>query len=117
MFCGIGSKKIKAEVIDEDEHSLAFLDVKPLAPGHTVVIPKDHAYGLMELSDEQVGPLFQAVKRVMIKQKAACQADAFTIGINNGRMSGQMVDHLHVHVIPRFKGDGGGNIHSIFPRS
>jgi len=113
LFCRIARKEILSEIIYEDDRVLAFLDIEPLAPGHALVVPKIHVYGLLELPDGEVEPLFLGVKLVMKKIQQALKPDAFTVGINNGRVSGQAVDHLHVHVIPRFAGDGGGSLHAL----
>lgn len=113
FFCQIASKEKTAEVVYEDGAALAFLDIHPRALGHTVVIPKQHAFGLLELADDQVRPLFLAVKRVTEKLRRALDVKSFTIGINNGKVSGQLVEHLHVHIIPRFEGDGGSSLHSV----
>ncbi len=100
-------------MIYEDEHSFAFLDINPLTLGHAVIIPKDHAENILDLADEGVGPVFRAVKKVTEMLNKALDPEGFTIGINQGRISGQTVDHLHIHVIPRYLGDGGGSIHSV----
>ena len=113
LFCGIAKKEISAEVIYEDEHSLAFLDIHPRAPGHTVIIPKKHALNILELEDKLVSSTFLTVKKVSAILNISLHPDGFTIGINHGRISGQAVDHLHIHVIPRFLNDGGASIHSV----
>ncbi len=113
LFCKIIKKEIKAEIIYEDEEALAVLDVHPKAPGHTMILPKVHADNLLDLPDEKVGPVFQAVKKVTEIIKKSLKSDAFTIGINNGKYSGQVIDHLHIHIIPRWQGDGGKSIHSV----
>ena len=113
LFCKIAAKEIPAQMIYEDGHTLAFLDVNPRAPGHTMVIPRHHAPTLVELPDEEVGPLFLAVKTVASMLMEKMKPDGVTIGMNQGRASGQEVDHLHVHLIPRSHGDGGGPIQSV----
>lgn len=113
LFCKIGKGEIPALTVYEDDHVLAFLDIHPVAPGHTMVIPKVHAENMLDLPESEVGPLFLGVKKVTGMLKIALQPDAFTIGMNHGRMSGQMVDHLHVHILPRFMNDGGKSIHSV----
>lgn len=113
LFCKIANKEIPSEMIYEDEHSFAFLDINPLTLGHAVIIPKDHAENILDLADEGVGPVFRAVKKVTEMLNKALDPEGFTIGINQGRISGQTVDHLHIHVIPRYLGDGGGSIHSV----
>lgn len=113
LFCNIVSKKIPAQVIYEDDHTLAFLDIMPRTIGHTLVIPKDHAPTIIELSEAEVAPLFLTVKKMSTLLKQKLGLDGMTIGINQGRVSGQEVDHLHVHLMPRSHGDGGGSLQSV----
>jgi len=113
LFCKIANKEIPAEIIYEDAKTVAILDINPRAPGHTMVIPRIHAETLLDLPENEVGPLFSAVKKVTGLLKTALKSEGFTIGINHGKISGQVVDHLHIHIIPRFKNDGGGSIHSV----
>jgi histidine triad (HIT) family protein len=112
LFCKIAAKEIPASVIYEDEHAMAFLDVKPHSPGHAMVIPKVHAPNILELPDAEITPLFTAVKRVAEMLSRKLKPDGITIGVNQGRASGQEVDHLHVHLMPRWHGDGGGSVQS-----
>ncbi|HVN26343.1 MAG TPA: HIT family protein [Candidatus Paceibacterota bacterium] len=113
LFCKIAARQIPSEVIFEDDHVFAFLDVQPRTTGHAMVIPKYHAPRITELPDEEVGPLFLAVKHMaeLLMKKLGC--DGITIGANQGRASGQEVDHLHVHLMPRWHGDGGGPIQRV----
>ncbi len=113
LFCKIGSHEIPAGVVYEDEKTLAFLDIHPIAPGHTMVIPRVHAENILDLPDDVVGSLFDTVKKVTGLLDKALKPEGFTIGINHGRVSGQMVDHLHVHIVPRFDDDGGRSLHSV----
>lgn len=113
LFCKIAAKQIPAAAIREDEHTLAFLDIAPRSPGHTMVIPKHHAPTLVALPEGEVGPLFAAVKKVAELLTKKLAPDGITIGINQGRASGQEVDHLHVHLMPRWRGDGGGPVQSV----
>jgi len=113
LFCKIASKEIPSEVIYEDEFVLGFLDINPCTPGHAVVIPKTHAGNIIDLKAELVGPLFSAVKKLTEKLQKALSPQGFTIGINQGSMAGQAIDHLHIHIIPRYTGDGGGSLHSV----
>lgn len=96
---------------------MAFLDINPRAVGHAMVIPKAHAANILDLPAEEVSPLFSAVKAVTTKIQKALNPDGFTIGMNHGDASGQTVKHLHVHIIPRWKDDGGGSIHSVVNKS
>ncbi len=113
LFCKIANHEIPAQIVLEDDATLAFLDIHPLAPGHTVVIPKVHADRIIDLPEAAASALFLTVKRVSDRIHASLKPDGFTIGINDGEGGGQGVPHLHVHIIPRFKTDGGGNLHSI----
>lgn len=113
IFCKIIEKKVPAEIVYEDDDAVAFLDVEPHAPGHTLIIPKQHAELLENLPDEKIKPLFLAVKRVAGMVVRGLGADGGTIGINQSAAAGQVVGHLHVHVLPRFYGDGGGAIQSV----
>lgn len=113
IFCKIVAKDIKAEVVYEDEHSVAFLDLHPHAPGHVLVIPKTHVGTLSELSYESVGPYFLGVKQVLKQVEEGLKPDGVTIGINQGKAGGQEVAHLHTHLMPRFVGDGGGSLQSV----
>ncbi len=113
LFCKIASKAIPAKIVYEDDRVVAFLDILPRTTGHTMVIPKYHAPTLAALPDEEVAPLFHAVKKVAALLTAALGPDGITMGINQGRASGQEVDHLHVHLMPRWHGDGGGSVQSV----
>jgi histidine triad (HIT) family protein len=113
LFCKIASHKIPAKVIYEDDHVFAFLDIMPRAVGHTMVIPKVHASNILELSQLEIEPLFVAVKHVAGMLSKSLRPNGFTIGMNQGRASGQEVNHLHVHIIPRWNDDGGSAIQSV----
>lgn len=113
LFCKIANHKINSEFIYEDEKTLAFLDINPRAAGHTVVVPKFHAENIIDLPDNFVGPVFKGVKKVTEMLNNALKPRGFTIGINQGKISGQVIDHLHIHIIPRYDGDGGGSLQSV----
>ncbi|MEK7590561.1 MAG: HIT family protein [Patescibacteria group bacterium] len=113
LFCKISKKEISAQFVYENDGAMAILDVNPRAPGHTMVIPKIHAENILDLPEEQIAPLFLTVKKITDILNKAFQPDGFTIGINHGKASGQVVEHLHIHVIPRFTNDGGKSIHSV----
>ena len=113
LFCKIIARTIPANVVYEDDHAFAFLDIMPSAPGHTMVIPKVHAPNFLELPDAEVAPLFEAVKKVAELLTRKLGSNGLTVGINQGRASGQEVDHLHVHLMPRWKGDGGSAVQTV----
>ena len=101
IFCKIVSGKASAVKVFEDENSLAFLDIHPLNPGHTLVIPKKHYPSMVEMPTDEVGRVFVSVARVMRGVKKAAKADGINIGQSNGRAASQEVFHMHVHIIPR----------------
>lgn len=113
LFCKISKKEIGAQVVYENGTTMAILDVNPRAPGHTMIIPKAHAENILDLPEEYIGPVFLTVKKITDILNKAFQPDGFTIGINHGKVSGQVIEHLHIHVIPRFADDGGTSIHSV----
>jgi len=113
LFCKIIKKEFSAEIIYEDENTVAILDVHPKAPGHAMVLPKIHAENILDLPDGNIEGVFKAVKNVTALLKKALTPDGFTIGINHGKVSGQAIDHLHIHIIPRWLNDKGYSIHSV----
>ncbi|MDI6717490.1 MAG: HIT family protein [Patescibacteria group bacterium] len=113
LFCKIVNKEIPADMFYENENAVAILDIHPRAPGHSVIIPKFHAQNILELPDDKIEAVFGAVKKTTQILKDKFSPDGFTIGINHGKVSGQAVDHLHIHIIPRYYADGGGSMHSV----
>lgn len=103
LFCRIVSGDVPAERIYENDGAVAFLDVTPVATGHTLVVPKVHAPTLTELDADSIGAVFRAVKAVMTKLTNALHPSAFHVGWNHGSAAGQHVFHLHVHIMPRNK--------------
>ena len=113
IFCKIVAGEIPNYTIYEDNHTLAFLDINPHAKGHTVLIPKLHTETLFDMNKELSGELFLNIEKVMEKIQEVLQPDGFNIGWNHGQAGGQSVPHLHIHIMPRWNGDGGGSMHSI----
>jgi histidine triad (HIT) family protein len=113
IFCKIGKKEVNSYIICETENFLAFLDINPLTPGHSIIIPKEHIVNFVDL-DEKLGEEFvKIIKETIIKINKGLKVKDFTIGINEGKLAGRAIDHLHIHIIPRYKEDKGGSIHSI----
>jgi histidine triad (HIT) family protein len=104
IFCDIVAGKVPASVVYSDDTVLAFLDHRPLLPGHVLVVPRTHYETLGDLPPAEVGPLFLTVQRLAVAVEKAMQADGSFVAVNI-RIS-QSVPHLHVHVVPRRKGDG-----------
>jgi histidine triad (HIT) family protein len=103
-FCSIVAGEAPAHVVLEDEEVVAFLDIRPVFPGHVLVVPRLHVETLTDLDPAGVDPLFQRVRRMAAAVRDACGAQGTFVAINN-KVS-QSVPHLHVHVVPRTKGDG-----------
>jgi histidine triad (HIT) family protein len=103
-FCAIATDPAGAHLVLEDDDFLAFLDRRPLFPGHTLVVPKAHHETLMDLPEALLGPLMSRVRRVARALEAGLDAKGIFVGQNN-RVS-QSVPHLHVHVVPRRPKDG-----------
>jgi histidine triad (HIT) family protein len=104
VFCDIVGKKLPAHVVLEDDVVLAFLDKTPLFHGHVLVVPRAHVVTLPELPASDVGPLFDRVQRIAAAVPRALGAQGTFVAANN--VVSQSVPHLHVHVVPRTKGDG-----------
>jgi histidine triad (HIT) family protein len=104
VFCEIATGRIAADVVLEDPRSIAFLDHRPLFPGHVLLVPRDHVETLVELPSEAIGPLFANAQRLAAAMVRGLGAQGSFVAVNN-RVS-QSVPHLHVHVVPRTKGDG-----------
>ncbi|MCD6590739.1 MAG: HIT family protein [Candidatus Aenigmarchaeota archaeon] len=115
LFCKIVAGEIPSQKVYEDENHLAFLDINPRNPGHTLVIPKKHYETIMNMPDEEAGRLFQTVKRLAAAIKKAMNADGISIAQSNERAAGQVIPHVHFHVIPRFLSEGPPGLESILP--
>ena len=113
LFCKIISGEIPSNRIYEDDAVYAFLDIYPASEGHTLVAPKKHFSRFVEMDAEDVARLFEAARKVTAAVEKAFSAEGSNVGVNNGEVAGQEVPHVHVHVIPRKKGDGGRGIKSI----
>ena len=104
LFCRIVSGELPATVVYEDENSVAFLDHRPLFPGHTLLVPRQHVETLGELPAKLVAPYFGAAQLLSLVIESAMDAEGTFVAMNN-RVS-QSVPHLHVHVVPRRRKDG-----------
>jgi len=100
IFCQIIRKEVPARIVYEDEFVAAFLSNRPVNEGHTLVVPKKHYANIYEISEEEATYLFRIVKRVAHAVRDATDAEGIRIVQNNGEAAGQVVFHLHVHVIP-----------------
>jgi len=100
IFCQITQKQLPASVVYEDEQVVAFLSNRPVNEGHTLVVPKKHYANIYEISQDETAYLFKIVKRVALAVRDSVEAEGIRIVQNNGEAAGQVVFHLHVHVIP-----------------
>jgi len=104
LFCRIVNREVPARLVFEDEISLAFLDHRPVFPGHCLLIPKIHYETLTDLPEDLIGPFFKRAQLLARAVESAMAADGTFVAMNN-RVS-QSVPHLHVHVVPRRRKDG-----------
>lgn len=106
IFCKIIEKSIPSKVLFENDKNLAFLDIFPVSKGHTIVIPKNHYKNLEEIPNNELSELFEIVKKLSILIHKKLKVDGYNILQNNFRAAGQVVNHFHVHIIPRSNEDG-----------
>jgi histidine triad (HIT) family protein len=104
LFCRIVSGELPATVVYEDQNAVGFLDHRPLFPGHTLLVPRQHVETLGELPTTLVSPYFEAAQLLTVAVESAMDAEGTFVAMNN-RVS-QSVPHLHVHVVPRRRKDG-----------
>lgn len=107
VYCRIASRELPASVVYEDDSAIAFLDIQPINPGHVLVIPKTHVSCLSDLSSEDAAHLMrvgQMIDRAFRWSEIRCEG--VNILLADGRVAGQEVAHIHLHVFPRYQGDG-----------
>jgi histidine triad (HIT) family protein len=104
VFCRIIAGEEEAEIVLDSEHAVGFLDFRPLFHGHVLLCPREHHETLADLPPDQVGPLFLTAQRLSVAVRDAMGAKGTFVAMNN-KVS-QSVPHLHIHVVPRTKGDG-----------
>ncbi len=114
VFCKIAAGEIPSEKVAENEHAFAFLDIRPLARGHTMVIPKQHAERFADMPRDSARAVMDLAQEIALRQTRRLGAPGITIAVNDGRAAGQEVMHVHVHLVPRAEGDGHGPIHHLF---
>lgn len=106
LFCKMVAGQIPVTKIYEDEVVLAFLDIGPISDGHTLVIPKQHFEKLHDCPPELLGRVGSRLGKIAGAVTAAMNSDGYNVLCNNGRAAGQLIEHLHFHIIPRNTGDG-----------
>lgn len=115
-FCGVAA----GSVVDASEHALALRDRYPVAPGHTLVVPRRHVVSLFELDAAEWNELWSLVRSVRERVAKLADADGVNVGLNDGAAAGQTVAHAHVHLIPRRRGDvpdPRGGVRWVLPRT
>jgi histidine triad (HIT) family protein len=105
IFCKIASGQIPAIKVYEDEVIVAFLDIGPVSDGHTLVLPRQHVEQVHSCPPELLGEIATRLGKIAGAVASATGADGYNVLCNNGRAAGQIVDHLHFHIIPRRPGD------------
>lgn len=105
IFCKVARKEVPAHVVYEDAHTLAFLDIHPGNEGHALVIPKKHFENIYSLDGETAAAVFRTTAKVAKAVRDSMGAAGIGVYQNNGKAAGQVVMHLHVHIVPRNEGD------------
>jgi histidine triad (HIT) family protein len=105
IFCGIVAGEVPGQIIDSDEHTVAFMDINPATRGHALVVPRTHSADLLEISDEDLGHTILATRRLVERMHETLEPDGFNILNSCGQEAWQTVFHFHIHVIPRYQED------------
>jgi histidine triad (HIT) family protein len=108
IFCKLANGEIPTATIYEDEEFRVILDQGPATRGHALVLPKEHFENLFEMPQEWTAKAFTLAKKVATQMKEKLGCDGFNLVQNNGTAAGQTVFHFHIHLIPRYEGDGAG---------
>jgi histidine triad (HIT) family protein len=105
IFCAIASGDGPGEILQEDEHTVAFMDINPWTRGHALVIPRRHARNIFEIEDEELAHVMSAVKRLATRIRDSLNVDGINLLNSAEPAAWQTVFHFHVHVIPRYEDD------------
>lgn len=105
IFCKIANGEIPSKTLYEDDSFRVILDISPASKGHAIILPKNHASNIYELSEEDASKIFVVAKKVATAMQKTLNCDGLNVLQNNGEVAGQSVFHLHVHLIPRYKDD------------
>jgi histidine triad (HIT) family protein len=106
LFCKIVSGEIPSQKVYEDSETLAFLDINPVNPGHTLIIPKRHFDNIEEIPETVLCNVIMTVKKVGNALKKGLGVKGYNLQVNNDPIAGRIIPHIHVHVIPRLEDDG-----------
>jgi histidine triad (HIT) family protein len=105
IFCKIVAGELPATIVDEDEHTVSFMDINPATDGHALVIPRRHATDLMEIEPGELQAVAVAAQRLALRMKQTLGVDGVNLINSCGEAAWQTVFHFHVHVVPRYAGD------------
>ena len=105
LFCGIVAGEVPAQIVDSDEHTVAFMDINPATRGHALVVPRTHSADLFDIRDEDLERTTIAARRLARKIRAGLQPDGFNILNSCGPVAWQTIFHFHLHVVPRYEDD------------
>lgn len=106
IFCKIAAGEITSKTLFEDEEFRVILDLGPATRGHALILPKNHYRNLFELPEEQAEKVMVLAKKMALKMREKLRCDGFNLVQNNEEVAGQTVFHFHMHLIPRYEGDG-----------
>ena len=106
IFCKIVAGELPATIVDEDERTIAFMDIAPATRGHALVVPREHSPDLLAIDGDDLGAVGVAAQRLAGQMKARLGADGVNLLNACGAVAFQTVFHFHMHVIPRYEGDG-----------
>jgi histidine triad (HIT) family protein len=105
IFCKIVAGELPATIVDEDEHTIAFMDINPATRGHALVVPRRHTPDLLSIEPQELATVVSAAQRLAARAKERLRADGINVINSCGAAAWQTVFHFHLHVIPRYQGD------------
>ena len=105
LFCGIVAGDVPAQIVDSDDHTVAFMDINPATAGHALVVPRTHSADLFEISDQDLQHTLLAARRLARRMKDVLEPDGFNIINSCGAAAWQTIFHFHLHVVPRYEDD------------
>jgi histidine triad (HIT) family protein len=105
LFCGIVAGDVPAQIVDSDDHTVAFMDINPATRGHALVVPRQHWADLFEIPDDELQRTMLAARRLAVRMRGALDPDGFNVLNSCGAAAWQTIFHFHLHVIPRYEDD------------
>lgn len=106
LFCRIVAGELPAHRVSEDERTVAFMDINPTTRGHVLVVPRTHTADLLEIEADDLAACMTTAQRIAGRQRDRLGADGINVLQSTGRVASQVIFHFHLHVIPRYEGDG-----------